>query len=194
MAFDSSGNLFISIGDNTNPFGDSHGYAPIDERPDRTDFDAQRSSGNTNDLRGKILRIHPEPDGSYTIPPGDLFPMENIEGKPEIYVMGTRNSFRISIDPKTSWLYWGDVGPDAGKDSIQGTRGYDEINQARKAGNFGWSYFVGNNNAYNYVDFATGKIGKSFDPKVPINESPRNTGAKKLPPAQPAFIYYPYVK
>ncbi|MCG2462223.1 ThuA domain-containing protein [Flavobacteriaceae bacterium F89] len=192
MAFDSYGNLFIAIGDNTNPFGISHGYAPMDERPGRTDFDAQRSSGNTNDLRGKILRIHPEPDGTYTIPPGNLFPMEGIEGKPEIYVMGTRNSFRISIDPKTSWLYWGDVGPDAGKDSIQGTRGYDEINQAKAAGNFGWPYFVGDNKAYNDVDFATGKIGKTFDPNAPINESPRNTGSKILPPAQPAFIYYPY--
>lgn len=194
MAFDPNGNLFIAIGDNTNPFGDSHGYAPLDERPGRTDFDAQRSSGNTNDLRGKILRIRPEKDGSYTIPEGNLFPEDGSKGRSEIFVMGTRNSFRISIDPKTSWLYWGDVGPDAGKDSIQGPRGYDEINQARKAGNFGWPYFVGNNKAYNDVDFATGAIGETFDSKAPVNESPRNTGAKKLPPAQPAFIYYPYVK
>ena len=194
MAFDPHGNMLIAIGDNTNPFGDAHGFAPIDERPGRTDFDAQRSSGNTNDLRGKILRIHPERDGSYTIPEGNLFPEDGSKGRPEIFVMGTRNSFRISIDPKTSWLYWGDVGPDAGKDSIQGTRGYDEINQARKAGNFGWPYFVGNNKAFNDVDFATGEIGETFDPNAPINDSPRNTGAKKLPPAQPAFIYYPYVK
>lgn len=194
MAFDPTGNLFISIGDNTNPFGDSYGYAPIDERADSPDFDAQRSSGNTNDLRGKILRIHPEKDASYTIPEGNLFPRDGSKGRPEIFVMGTRNSFRISIDPKTSWLYWGDVGPDAGKDSIQGTRGYDEINQARKSGNFGWPYFVGNNKAYNDVDFVTGAIGGTFDPKAPVNASPRNTGAKKLPPARPAFIYYPYVK
>lgn len=194
LAFDPNGNLFIAIGDNTNPFGISHGYAPIDERPGRTDFDAQRSSGNTNDLRGKVLRIHPEKDGSYTIPDGNLFPKDGSVGRPEIYVMGTRNSFRISIDPKTSWLYWGDVGPDAGKDSIQGTRGYDEINQAQKAGNFGWPYFVGNNEVYNKVDFATGKIGEAFDLMEPLNKSPRNTGARVLPPAQPAFIYYPYAK
>jgi cytochrome c len=194
LAFDRNANLFIAIGDNTNPFGDSHGYAPIDERTGRTDFDAQRSSGNTNDLRGKILRIHPEPDGSYTIPPRNLFPMEGIEGKPEIYVMGTRNSFRISIDPKTSWLYWGDVGPDAGKDSVQGTRGYDEINQAKAPGNFGWPYFVGDNKAFNKVNFANGKIGETFNPKAPVNSSPRNTGSKILPPANPAFIFYPYAK
>ncbi|ASO07409.1 ThuA domain-containing protein [Arenibacter algicola] len=194
LAFDSKGNLFIAIGDNTNPFGDAHGYAPIDERPDRIDFDAQRSSGNTNDLRGKILRIHPEPNGSYTIPTGNLFPTKGIKGKPEIYVMGTRNSFRISVDPKTSWLYWGDVGPDAGKDSVQGTRGYDEINQAQAAGNFGWPYFVGNNKAFNKVDFASGNIGETFKAEAPVNSSPRNTGSMILPPAKPAFIYYPYAK
>lgn len=194
LAFDANGNLFIAIGDNTNPFGDSHGYGPLDERPGRTDFDAQRSSGNTNDLRGKILRIRPQPDGSYTIPSGNLFPIEGVEGKPEIYVMGTRNSFRISVDPKTSWLYWGDVGPDAGKDSIQGTRGYDEINLAKSAGNFGWPYFVGNNKAFNKVDFASGTIGPAFDPQAPVNNSPRNTGSRLLPPAKPALIYYPYVR
>ena len=32
--------------------------------------DARRTAGNTNDLNGKILRIHPEPDGTYTIPGG----------------------------------------------------------------------------------------------------------------------------
>ena len=32
------------------------------------------SSANTNDLRGKILRIHPTADGKYTIPSGNLFP------------------------------------------------------------------------------------------------------------------------
>ncbi len=27
--------------------------------------------------------------------------------------MGTRNPYRISVDRKTNYLYWGDVGPDA---------------------------------------------------------------------------------
>ena len=193
LAFDPNRNLFIAIGDNTNPFGDSKGFAPIDERPGRIDFDAQRSSGNTNDLRGKILRIHPEDDGTYTIPEGNLFTKDGFQRRPEIFVMGTRNSFRISIDPETSWLYWGDVGPDAGKDSIQGPRGYDEINQAREAGNFGWPYFVADNKAYNDVDFASAAIGETFNVKAPVNNSPHNTGAKVLPPAKSAFICYPYV-
>ncbi|PYO76511.1 MAG: hypothetical protein DMD63_14310 [Gemmatimonadetes bacterium] len=71
IAFDSKGNLYMSTGDNSNPF--ASGYAPVDERPGRMPWDAQKSSANTNDLRGKIIRIHPEPDGTYTIPEGNLF-------------------------------------------------------------------------------------------------------------------------
>ena len=85
--------MFITTGDNVNPF-EADGYAPIDERNGRSAFDAQGTSSNTNDLRGKILRIHPENDGSYTIPEGNLFINED-DGLAEIYVMGTRNPFRI---------------------------------------------------------------------------------------------------
>ncbi|MDX1640299.1 MAG: ThuA domain-containing protein [Balneolaceae bacterium] len=191
MTFDAAGNLYLSTGDNTDPF-ESGGYGPIDEREGRMIFDAQRSSGNTNDLRGKILRIHPEDDGSYTIPDGNLFAKNQEGARPEIYIMGLRNPYTISIDPETSWLYWGDVGPDARTDSVQGPKGYDEINQAREAGNYGWPYFVADNKAYADVDFETGEVGKLFDPKAPVNDSHRNTGLRKLPPAQEAFIWYPY--
>lgn len=192
VEFGNDGQLFLSVGDNTNPFA-SEGYNPSDERPGRSAWDAQRSSGNTNDLRGKILRIHPETDGTYTIPDGNLFPKDGSQGRPEIYVMGCRNPFRTSIDKHTGYLYWGDVGPDANKDSIgRGPRGYDEVNQAREAGYFGWPYFIGNNYAYNRYDFATGKLGEPRDPMAPENNSPNNTGAKILPPAHPAFIWYPY--
>ena len=116
IAFDANGNLFVSTGDNTSPF-ESDGYSPADEIKGRSAFDAQKSSGNTNDLRGKILRIHPEPDGTYTIPSGNLFPKGEEKTRGEIYVMGNRNPYRISVDKKTGWLYWGEVGPDAGNDS-----------------------------------------------------------------------------
>jgi cytochrome c len=65
--------LFIAVGDNTNPHNPGY-YNSIDERKGRENWDAQRTAANTNDFRGKILRIHPEPDGSYTIPAGNLFP------------------------------------------------------------------------------------------------------------------------
>ena len=64
--FDAAGNLYLSTGDDTNPF-DSGGYAPIDERADRNPaFDAQRTAGNSNDLRGKVLRIKPSATAAAT--------------------------------------------------------------------------------------------------------------------------------
>jgi cytochrome c len=194
IAFDTKGNLYMSTGDNSNPF--ASGYAPVDERPGRMPWDAQKSSANTNDLRGKIIRIHPEPDGSYTIPEGNLFPPGTAKTRPEIYTMGHRNPYRISIDSHTGILYWGEVGPDANVDSAgRGPRGYDEINQARSAGNYGWPHFVANNQAYyrtTFSDSVTVVPGERFDPAHPINRSPNNTGLTELPPAHGAYIWYPY--
>ena len=83
------GELFVSYGDNTNPFtaGD---YAPIDPTPGKFLADALRSSANTKDLRGKILRIRPIQNGTYAIPDGNLF-ADPKDGRPEIYTMGHRN-------------------------------------------------------------------------------------------------------
>src|ERR1051326_2945918 len=190
MAFDQQGNLFLTVGNNTaNP---QSGTASYDERPGRSSWDDQRGSGNTNDLRGKILRIHPENDGSYTIPEGNLFPKGTAKTRPEIFVMGDRNPWRISVDSKTGYVYWGEVGPDASVDSVYGPRGYDEFNQARKAGFFGWPYFIGDNKAYVKYNYADSTYGETFNPEHPVNNSPNNTGLRELPPAQKAFIWYPY--
>lgn len=190
--FDKEGNLFLSSGDDTNPFN-SDGFAPIDFQPNREGWDALRSSGNTNDLRGKILKIKPIDDGTYTIPKGNLFPEGTPNTRPEIYVMGCRNPYRIAVDKRSGYLYWGDVGPDAGKaDPNRGPDGLVEFNQARKPGFYGWPIFTGNNKAYNHYDFAAKKSGAKYDAKKPINDSPNNTGLKELPAAIPAWIYYGY--
>ncbi|MCE7065784.1 PQQ-dependent sugar dehydrogenase [Dyadobacter sp. CY326] len=189
--WDAQANLYLSTGDNTSPRA-SDGYSPIDERPGKSPFDAQKSSANTADLRGKIIRIHPEADGSYSIPEGNLFPRDAAKTRPEIYTMGHRNPYRISVDPKTDFLYWGDVGPDAGRDSTGfGPAAEDEFGQARQAGNYGWPYFVGDNKAYWDYDFETKKSGDKFNPEKPVNNSPNNTGLTELPAAQKAFIWYP---
>lgn len=210
--WDAKGNLFLSTGDDTNPFA-SDGYAPIDFREDRRGWDALSTAGNTNDLRGKVLRITPQPDGTYTIPEGNLFsppataggvqkkwsgdtPPPSGDGgltRPEIFVMGCRNPYRIAVDKRTGFLYWGDVGPDAGKaDPNRGPDGQVEFNQARKAGYFGWPLFVGNNDAYNRYDFENKVSGAKFDPSHPLNESPHNTGLKELPPTTRPLVWYGY--
>ncbi len=234
LAFDASGNLYIAIGDNTNPF-ESDGRSPSDERPGRAPWDAQKSSSNMNDLRGGVSRIHPEPDGTYTIPKGNLFPPGTPGTRPEVYGKGGRNVFRISVDQRSGVLYWGDVGPDAGgPDPKRGPAGFDAVVQVKKPGFFGWPYSRGDNKAYAKYDFAAqeayakekaaytkakaaydkavkeAKDGAApalaapkppapfvaaepvfFNPESPVNNSPNNTGTKKLPPTQPAFIWYP---
>ncbi|HET6543787.1 MAG TPA: PQQ-dependent sugar dehydrogenase, partial [Chryseolinea sp.] len=188
MAWDKAGNLYLTVGNNTG----NRLTAQTDERPGYSHLDDQRGASNTNDLRGKILRIHPEPDGSYSIPKGNLFPEDAPKTRPEIYTMGHRNVWRVSVDSKTGWIYWGEIGPDQDTDSETGPRGYDEQNQAKGPGFFGWPYFIADNQVIPKYDFVHGKVGEKLDPAKPVNTSPNNTGLKELPPAQPALVYYPY--
>jgi glucose/arabinose dehydrogenase/cytochrome c551/c552 len=200
LTFDSKGLLYLSTGDNTTPFNQpnskyiSDGFAPIDNRPGFEQFDGRRGSSNTNDLRGKVIRIKINPDATYSIPDGNLFKPGTPKTRPEIYAMGARNPYRISVDSKTGFLYWGDVGPDAGNDKPdeKGPRGYDELNQARTAGYFGYPLFIGNNYPYRQFNYETGEVGDFFDPKKPMNLSKNNTGLVELPPVSPAFVWYPY--
>src|SRR5688572_17742724 len=214
LTFGPDGNLYISVGDDTQ-HAESQGYNPIDDRlanepgtnPDADHArDARRSSGNTNDLRGKVLRITPQPDGTYTIPAGNLFGLggkyPGVEGqtRPEIYTMGHRNPFRIQVDQETGWLYNGEVGPDAGGENAnRGPRGYDELNQIREAGNMGWPYCIADNKAYSNWDFATlthsGFFNCSGTGGVndgPLNDSAWNTGKANTPPTTGALLWWPY--
>lgn len=193
LEFDAKGNLYIAMGDNTNPF-EAFSVGPADFRINRDAHDAYRSSGNTQDFRGKILRITPQPDGSYTIPNGNLF-SDLSQGKPEVYVMGARNPYTIAFDDQEQTLYYGDVGPDARAfDEAHGSKGFDEINKVAQAGNFGWPMFIANNQAFRQFDYEAQLPGAWNNPLSPRNLSPRNTGVERLPSAQPAFIWYPYGK
>ncbi|MEU8628887.1 PQQ-dependent sugar dehydrogenase [Streptomyces sp. NPDC048669] len=193
--FDAAGNLYLTTGDDTNPF-ESAGYAPIDERTERNpQFDAQRSAGNTNDLRGKLLRIKPTAAGGYTVPAGNLFAPGTDRTRPEIYAMGFRNPFRMSVDKPTGVVYIGDYGPDAGTtDANRGPSGQVEFDRVTGPGNFGWPYCTGTNTAsetYNEYTFPDGPSGAKYDcGGGPANNSFRNTGQPTLPAVQPAWIRY----
>ena len=200
LDFDAQGNLYIGIGDDVNPHSEpSGGYAPLSER-DGTFHDARATSANTNDLRGKLLRITPAADGNgYTIPDGNLFAeAEDTNDKtlPEIYAMGFRNPFRFSVDQQTGWISMADYSPDNGTDApaTRGPAGISEWNLIKSPGNYGWPLCMGANEPFRDVDYRTNPVtvGGFFDCANPVNDSIRNTGLTNLPPARGADMYYGY--
>jgi cytochrome c len=198
MGFDPAGNLYIGIGESAWYSGM---YANINET-DPT-FNALRSAANTNDLRGKILRIKPKPfsesdpapapgpGGTYDIPAGNLFPPGTALTRPEIYVMGCRNPFSLNIDPLTGWLFWGEVGPNATTASAdKGPAGREEFNLFTQAGNAGWPMFTGPNLPYPKYDYVAKKTGPLFDSLAPVNDSKLNTGLQTLPRTRGSLVAY----
>ncbi|MEH1167415.1 ThuA domain-containing protein [Micromonospora sp. CPCC 205539] len=195
LAFGPGGNLYLSTGDDSPPNYDPawQGYAPLDWRPGKSFLDAARSAGNTNDLRGKLLRIHPEPGGTYTVPSGNLFAPGTAKTRPEIYAMGFRNPFRFSVDPVRGWVNLADYGPDRGGPTTErGPEGLVELNVIKQAGNFGWPFCHGNNQPYAPYNPDTGVVGAKFNCANPVNNSPNNTGLTTLPPLVQPQVWYGY--
>jgi cytochrome c len=208
LKFGKGGDLYLSTGDNHNP-GCSEQYSAMDERAGRSWCDDQGSTANTNDLRGKVLRIHPEAaqvGGKwYSIPKGNLkeryasvWPTAELAAKvrPEIYTMGHRNPYRLFPDPVTGRLYIGEFGPAAAAASDRGPEGADQIKIVDSASYLGYPYFLKDNQPYCHWDYGQvkcvaiqGQTGLKFDPLKPINNSPNNTGVNILPPVTPAALW-----
>ncbi len=185
LQMDGAGNLWVSIADHAV----ARVFPATDERdpvPDRN-ANALRTSANTQDLRGKILRIRPEQDGSYTIPKGNLF-ADAKQGRPEIFIMGCRNPFRFNFDEASGRLFWAEVGSNT--EERFGTGGFDEISVSTTPANSGWPLFIGPNAAYRRFDEVTQTLGDLYDVERPVNESRFNTGARELPKPHPALIWY----
>ena len=184
LAWDRTGNLLLSTGDDSAP-QDLPAIHPIERKRD-----SRRSAGNSMDLRGKILRFTPQADGTYTCPTGNLF-ADPAQGRPEIYAMGVRNPFRVAADPATGLITWGDVGGNVNTALGLGPEGSDEINVTATPGFFGWPWLSGTDGVWRPFDPANNKpAGEFFDPLHIINDSPANTGLKNLPPALPPILHY----
>ncbi|HWM11991.1 MAG TPA: PQQ-dependent sugar dehydrogenase, partial [Solirubrobacteraceae bacterium] len=205
MDFDSEGNLYVGVGDDVNPFDANRGYSPIDQRYEHR-YDARNTAANTNDLRGKILRIKPRSDAdgapgvgtTYDIPSGNMFAPGTASTKPEIYAMGFRNPYTVHADPqRPGVVVVGEYGPDAGSDNpSRGPAGIIEWNHITEPAFFGWPFCTGDNspaNTYFRFEYPSGPSGAQFDcslEEIP-NESTHNTGLGNLPgPAVPATIWH----
>ncbi|TCO53777.1 ThuA domain-containing protein [Actinocrispum wychmicini] len=194
MSFDAKGNLYVGSGDNNSSEG-SGGYSGNNWTQEFAGIsfqDARRTAGNTNDLAGKIIRIHPEADGTYTIPEGNLFPPGNDKARPEIYVMGVRNIARLNVDPVHQWLTAGWVGPDASSPNPDlGPAKYETATVITSAGNQGWPYCMGNRQPYRDRSNTDANVLTGwYDCNNPKNNSPRNTGLVDLPPIRDNMIWY----
>jgi PKD repeat protein len=126
--------------------------------------DSGRSAMNTNDLRGKVLRIHVKDSdiasadanhadfgsgGAYTIPAGNLFPlvagMPQLKTRPEVYAMGFRNPFRLQVD-ENDVAYVSDYSPDSQTpQQFHGPPGVGRFEIVRHPSNYGWPYCYGPN-------------------------------------------------
>jgi glucose/arabinose dehydrogenase len=178
MVFDDYDDLWVAVGDNQQ---------------------TELGPGNTADLRGGILRIHPDdsPKG-YSIPAGNFGAKfseywkskgnptlaaqyaDTSKVKAEIYVKGTRNAYTISVDPVRRWLTWGDVGPDQQKVS-------EEHNLVKEPFFTGWPYFAGEEDMGGVQPYDT-PIPKGSTRDAPVNNNTAIAGVHQLPPVrEPIF-------
>jgi hypothetical protein len=162
LDFDSAGNLYLGVGDDVSPNANGHsGYAPMDYRSAER-WDARKTSANTADLRGKVLRIKPtlapiasdSPPGmgsTYTIPEGNLFPVGMEKTRPEIFAMGFRQPFTLHTDAKNVGIIGvGEYCHDGSSDRAQRSpAGTCEWNLLDGASNQGWPFCVGDQSLAN---------------------------------------------
>ena len=119
IGFGPDGYLYIGIGD-----GGAHA-------------DPRNHAQNRGVLLGKVLRI--DVDGvdeerglPYAIPDDNPF-VAIADARPEVYAYGLSNPWRFSFDQETGKLWLGDVGEND----------WEEINQIKRGGNYGWPWYEG---------------------------------------------------
>lgn len=209
MAFDSNGDLWISSGNDGSDYPSS--YSESSEGGS-----SEASSGNMNDLRGGVMRIHPDNSAKgYTIPAGNFGEYwskyfkdkgnatlsaqyaDPAQVKPELYVKGTRNAYSIAVDTVHHWVATGSIG-------INVTTSISEAHFLLTRPAFiGYPYFAGGfggaepgTGYYNLwsgeggANFSASHPGLSESPAGPVNNSKWNTGPKQLPPVFPGMHSY----
>jgi hypothetical protein len=144
----------------------------------RPTADSRRSALNTNDLRGKLLKIHVKDGdigpadankadfgsgGAYTIPAGNLYPLvaggPQVKTRPEVYAMGFRNPFRLQVD-ENGVAYVSDYSPDAQSPTrSRGPSGVGRFAIVRHPANYGYPICYSSTLGYyrwNFQEFIPG--------------------------------------
>jgi type 1 glutamine amidotransferase len=170
--------------------------------------DARRGSLNTNDLRGKVLRIKVKDGdiaageanaigGAYTVPAGNLFAPGTEKTRPEVYAMGFRNPFRIQVD-SNDVAYVTDYSPDSNTPTnFRGPAGTGRVEIVRKPANYGWpvcyrtdlEYYRWNFNTSAPLDDPPQRFECSDPAQGPANESRWNVGGG--PSVEPGLVNTP---
>jgi glucose/arabinose dehydrogenase len=169
LEFGPDGYLYISIGD---------GGAADDVAPGHVeDWYPVNAGGNGQDIEanlfGNILRIDVNNGNPYGIPADN--PFVGKTGKDEIYAYGFRNPYRFSFDMGGSHhLYVGDAGQVL----------YEEVDDVKKGGNYGWNVKEGThcfNAASDLTELANCPDVDNFgnpliDPVIEINNAANPKG------------------
>ncbi|KAG5187108.1 trehalose utilization-domain-containing protein [Tribonema minus] len=217
--FDNWGDLWLSLGDNTD-YKLSGGWAPINaisskgdaRRTSATNADttgaAWRTSANSNDLRGSILRIRVDSNGGYSCPDGNLFPRGTSNAKCEIYSMGMRNPFSFALHPTVRGVVIESLVAALASPPVRSAAQWRHVpnhfgwpfcvganSPATSPNFFGWPFCVGANSPYVNWDYSapSGSQNKGYfkcDTNTKItNSSKWNTDATQVGPPHPATVW-----
>lgn len=202
LHFDKAGNLWITVGEHDHISHEPSNYHNTTDR----ETSGEDEATDTYSLYGSVLKIHPEPNGTYTIPKGNFG--EYWSGKfqqqgrtvlakkyadtslvrREIYVKGFRDAMSVQVDAKTGWAVVSDCGGQCHKIAPSyycPTHGKTEKTMLITEPSFqGWNYFHADNHPY--------VMNKSQEknPLAPVNNSPFRRGVDTLPPAVPGTYLY----
>ncbi len=222
LDFDSEGNLYLGVGDDVSPNAPGHDrYTPMDYRSAER-WDARKTSANSADLRGKVLRIdpldtipsgaEPGPGTTYEIPAGNMFAPGTAQTRPEIYAMGFRQPFTGQADPgHPGAVMVGEFCHDNNaNNATRAPAGVCEWNLVDEPGFHGWPFCMGDNAPINSSfrwDYANNiSTGQQYDcsladlpsdiryaPDGQTSATPTFDGRNTIPgPAKPATIWKKY--
>lgn len=202
LQFDKNGDLWVAVGEHDHI---SHEPTYYHNTTDK-EVSGEDESPDTYSLYGSVLRIHPEADGSYSIPKGNFGEFwskkfgsqgrtvlakkyaDTSLVRPEIYVKGFRDAMSVQVDPKTGWAIVSDCGAQCHKIApayycpVHGKT--EKTMLITEPGYQGWPYFHADNHPY------VMNKSEEKDPMAPVNTSPFRRGVDTLPPAMPGTYLY----